>query len=176
MYFNKLVSIVLNEHNTYKIVPTFNGDRLGYITSIIYFNDEAGDMYENGKYPAVYNVYEIDSVLGWEEFDEIADDTENIFTICITNEFEIAHLAFTKYLQQCYPLLSREKKQEILQQIDRLSEVRGIFKVYESGRTNLPFAAFSVEADNGFYRAQALHNDFQAARDAGEFEGLDDIL
>lgn len=176
MYFNKFVKSLLKEHNTHKIIPTFNGKRMGYNTNIIYFNDDSDDPYEGGKYPEVYNVYKIDSVLGWEEFDEVVDDTENVFTICITNEFEIARLAFTKYLQQYHPLLSREKKQEILQQIDRLSVVHGIFKVYESGRTNLPFAAFSVEADIGFYRAQALHNDFQTAKDAGEFKGLEDMF
>jgi hypothetical protein len=172
MKFDTLIKYVLNEHITDKIVPTFTGTRSGYVVNVVLFDERLDDIYERGRYPEVYSIEKIErSFVGWRQFDEATQENDRILILYIGTHFEQARQILLNHLRYIY-LFTDKIRSRMLQEVDRLSEVQGTFKVYEDGATSQPYVSFAVEIDQGYYRSLDMKKDLQGL----DTSGLEDLL
>lgn len=184
MQFNAFIRELLSEYSSDKIIPTSSGVRSGYVVTMVLFNELLDDIYDQGKYPMLYSVEKIEeSFLKWGRFDVAAQTAEEaapmgIYVFYSGKSFKEALQALDNYLnrQERIRLAAkvqqlRSFKSELLQEVDRLSEIQGTFVVYEDGATSQPYISFAVEIDQGYYRSQQLNNDLKDVDTTG-FEDL----
>ena len=174
MQFNALLNKLLNESSASKIIPKFTGTRSGYEVTTVMWDERLDDIYEGGRYPAVYFEKIERSFLEWKRFDVAARNGPGIVVHYIGYNFQQARqeLMSLQYLKdlEAAPEVKPFKKL-MLQEVDRLSEVQGKFIVYKDITPLQPYVTFAVEIDQGYYRGQYINQGLQDVDTTG-FEDL----